>query len=263
MTIREARENTVRSVENAIAHLADALTELDRMPVGDQTTGFVAHALNNYLSVADATLYLLSEVLHDHPDREVAVWLSGLRHLGRQMQHTVTRLVHPATAADFPLRAEWIDLPQLMTRACDYYRRAADAKQLEIICRPMGAIPPAWADRVGVAVVVDNLLSNAVKFSRPAGIILAQIQSGPGGVVCSVRDAGPGLTPAQQTQLLQKGLHDGPAPTGGEPSNGYGLLIVKELVGRMGGRVWVESEPGRGACFSFSVPYRPPDSNSE
>lgn len=264
MTIREIRENSVRSIEVAIVHLSEALTELDRMPVGDQSAvGFVAHALNNYLSVADATLDLLTGVLHDYPDPEVASWLGGLRHLGMQMQHTVSRLVHASTVADFPLRAEWLDLARLMKRACEYYRRAAEAKHLEIVCRETGEIPPAWADRVAVAVVVDNLLSNAVKFSHPDGQIVVEIQPGPGGVVCSVRDAGPGLTAAEQWQLLQRGLLDGPAPTGGEPSHGYGLSIVKELLGRMGGRVWVDSAPGQGACFSFSVPYRPRDADRE
>lgn len=254
----DPRTMAVVAIETAVAHLADALEELDRIPSGDKaTTGFVAHALNNYLAVADATLDLLTHALRDHPDPEVATWLAGLRQLGSLMHHTMGRLVHASTPAAFPLRLEQIDLPKLMTRACQYYATAAERKRLEIICRPVGDIPLAWGDRVAVAVVADNLLSNAVKYSRPDGIILVQILTGPGGVVCGIRDNGPGLDPTQQTRLFQQGVRIGPSPSGGEPSSGYGLSIAKELIDRMGGQLWFESAVGQGACFSFRIPYPP------
>jgi two-component system, sensor histidine kinase and response regulator len=257
MTI-DARANAVESIETAIAHLADALAELDRMPTGDKTTvGYVAHALNNYVSVSEATLDLLSNALQGHPNPEVTTWLTGLRHLGTMMHHTVGRLVHASTPGDFPFKLEYLNLPTLIRRACDYYRGSAERKQLELVCRPVGEIPLAWADRVAVAVVVDNLLSNAVKFSMPGGTIVVQILPGPGGVVCSVRDQGPGLTSEEQARLFKRGVKLSPVPTAGEPSSGYGLSIAKELIDRMGGRLWSESEIGQGTVFSFRLPYPP------
>jgi signal transduction histidine kinase len=256
----DARSNAVESIETAIAHLADALAELDRMPTGDKATvGYVAHALNNYVSVSEATLDLLSHALQGHPNPEIATWLTGLRHLGTLMHHTVGRLVHASAPGDFPLKLEYLDLPKLIKRACDFYRGSAERKKIEIVCRPIGDIPLAWADRVAVAVVVDNLLSNAVKFSTPGGTIVVQILPGPGGVVCSVRDQGPGLTSDEQARLFQRGVRLTPVPTGGEPSAGYGLSIAKELIDRMGGRLWSESQLGQGTMFSFRLPYPPPD----
>jgi two-component system, sensor histidine kinase and response regulator len=106
-------------------------------------------------------------------------------------------------------------------------------------------------------VVADNLLSNAVKYSKHDGSIQVEVVPGPGGVASRICDSGQGLTAAEQARLFQPGARVGPSPTGGEPSIGYGLVIVKQLVERMGGRVWVESEPGQGACFSFRIPYLP------
>jgi hypothetical protein len=171
------------------------------------------------------------------------------------MHHAVGRLIWVSANDDFPLKLESVNLSLLMQRACDYYRRAADRKQLAIVCRSVGDVPPALADRVAVAVVADNLLSNAVKFSNPGSEIQVQVMAGPGGVVCSVCDHGRGLTALEQAQLFTRGLKLGAAPTAGEPSTGFGLAIAKDFVDRMGGRLWCESEPGAGACFSFRLPY--------
>lgn len=251
----EPRNQAIESVELAVAHLAVALEHLDRIPLPDQeAVGFVAHVINNCLTVSDATLELLGDAVRGHPNPEVIGWIDGLRHLGTLMSHAAGRLLQDG--AGFPLKVEPVDVGRLMARACEYYRRSALRKGLTIVYRSADGVPLAWGDRVAVAVIADNLLSNAVKFStRDGGEISVEIQSGPGGVVCGIRDAGPGLSADEQGRLFQRGAWVGPSPTGGEPSSGYGLAIVKELVNRMGGRVWVESEPGCGACFSFSIPY--------
>jgi signal transduction histidine kinase len=256
MTREDPRLRVAGSIENAIAELSEALFNLDRIPVSKGSDiGFVAHSMNNYLSVSEATLGLIEHALGDHPDKEVARWIDGLRHLGHLMQHTVGRLLRASTPVEFPLKLESVDLPLLMQRACNHYQPSAAQKQLQIVCRALGDVPPVRADPVAVAVVADNLLSNAVKYSNPGGEIVVQVAAGPGGAVCSVRDHGPGLTAIEQSRLFQRGVDVGPTPTGGESSTGFGLAIAKALIDRLGGRLWCESEPGRGASFSFRVPY--------
>lgn len=255
MTTRDARMLVADSIGNAMAELSEALVELDRLPDDHAMVGFVAHAMENYLSVSEATLGLMERAISDHPDQEIAGWLEGLRHLGTLMKHTVERLVHASAPSEFPLKSGYVNLPVLMERVCDYHRSAASQKQLEIVCRALGDVPPAWADRVAVAIVGNNLLSNAVKFSLPHGEIVVQIMPGPGGVVCTVRDNGPGLTFAEHARLFGYADAPGSTPTAGEPSLGHGLAIAKELVDRMGGRIWAETESGKGARFSFRLPY--------
>jgi signal transduction histidine kinase len=251
MTELDPRAQATDSIETAIANLAEALYQIDRIPAHDRTTiGFVAHTMNTYLSVAEATLALLSDALRDNPHPEVAKWIDGLRHVGGLMHHATAHLIRTSAPSDFPLKFDDVDLPLLVRRACEYHQRAADQKQLQIVCRPIGDVPSAWADRVAVAVVVDNLLSNAVTCSNPGGEVLVQILPGPGGVVCSVRDQGPGLTPHEQARLLQPSV-----PGGEKPSSGLDIAIAREFIERMDGRLWVESELGRGACFSFRLPY--------
>ena len=248
----------IESIETAIAHLADALAHLDRMPASDrESITFAAHVMNNYLSVADAALGLLANALQGHPNPEVGTWIDSLQHLGHLMSHAMSRISRHNADAELPLKFEAVDLSKLMARACEYYKMPAAQKGLSVAFRPGTGVPPTFGDRVAIAVIADNLLSNAVKFSHRGGSIQVEVLPGPGGVACRICDSGPGLSPSEQARLFQPGTRVGPTPTAGEPSVGYGLVIVKQLVERMAGRVWVESEPGHGACFSFRVPYLP------
>jgi signal transduction histidine kinase len=110
------------------------------------------------------------------------------------------------------------------------------------------------ADRVAVAAVLDNLLSNAVKYSPPGTAVHVQVRGEGDGVVCEVRDSGPGLSPEDQARLFRRGVRLTPTPTSGEPSSGYGLAVAKELVEGLGGRIWCESAVGHGSCFAFRLP---------
>ena len=257
MTTRDARLLVSDSIGNAMAELSHALAELERMPDDETLVGFVAHAMDNYLTVSDAALALMERALGGHTNPEVAVWLDGLRHLGTLMRHTVERLLRSSEPDSAPLKPGYVNLPLLMQRACDYHRSAAAKKELGLVCRALGDVPPVWADRVAVAIVATNLLSNAVKFSQPHGDIVVQVMAGPGGVVCSVRDHGPGLTFMEHARLFEQAETPVAAPADGDPSLGHGLAIAKDLVDRMGGRLWAENQPGHGACFFFRLPYQP------
>jgi signal transduction histidine kinase len=250
----DSRAQAVQAIENAMADLEEALVQLDRLPAHDASAiGFVAHATNSYLAVNEATLDLLTHALRDHPNAEVGKWLDGLRHLAILIHHTVGRLVRVAPS-DFPLKPAYMNLPLLMQRACDYYRNLAERKRLTLICQTIGEVPPAWADRVAVAVVADNLLSNAVKSSDAGSAIEVRVTPGPGGVICSVRVHGPGLSPFDHAGTVQP-VTPSSTPLAAEPPTDFGLAIAKEFVERMGGKLWSESEPGQGTSFMFRLPY--------
>jgi signal transduction histidine kinase len=255
MKMVDSHARVTESIENAIADLSLALVELDRLADNGPTIAWVAHAMNTYLSVNEATLDLLKQHVGENAGPDVARWLDGLEHLAAMMHHSIGRLLRTSSPAEFPLKLEYINVTVLMTRACDYYRASAGGRGLEIVCRTIGDVPLAWADRVGVAVVMDNLLSNAVAYSNPGGQIVVQVMSGPGGVVCSVLDNGPGLTPVQQAHVFDRGARKGGGASAEGTPISYGLIIAKEFVDRMGGRLWCDSEAGRGACFSFRLPY--------
>ena len=128
---------------------------------------FAAHTLSNYLTVTAASVDLLRLHFKEHPDEEIRIWLDRLHHATALMMHSVLELMNAPVAEKEEFLWEKVDLQALVRRACDYYRRVADPKQISISLEADVSSPFVWADRVAVAAVLDNLLSNAVKFSSP------------------------------------------------------------------------------------------------
>ena len=242
-------------IERAKADLELALSELEKLPAFDPGTfAYAAHALGNYLNVVGAHAELLQVALADHPDTRVRILLDGLQHATNLMAHTVSRLLNTSMTGEPRLKRERVDMSLLTQRACGYYQRIADRKQIQMTYQPQADFLYAWTDRVAVSAVWDNLLSNAVKYSPPGTTIRVLVQAEPGRVVCSVQDQGPGLSPEDQSKLFQRGVHLGSLPTGGEPALGYGLAVAKELVERLDGEIWCESQLSQGSTFAFRLP---------
>jgi signal transduction histidine kinase len=170
------------------------------------------------------------------------------------MARTVSQLMNASATTEAHLRCEKVDLPVMVQRACHYYQRMAERKTIRVVAGSTVDVPPVWTDRVAVAAVLDNLLSNAIKYSPPGRQIWVQVRGEQGWVGCSVWDEGPGLSQEDQAKLFQRGVRLTPRPTGDEPSTGYGLAVAKELIEKLGGKIWCESVLGQGCCFSFRLP---------
>ncbi len=112
------------------------------------------------------------------------------------------------------------------------------------------------ADTVRTRQVLDNLIDNAVNYSE-RGPIWVAVESGDGVVVFSVADEGPGIPLDKQERIFEKFYRSDVQLEGGVGGTGLGLYISRELVRRMGGRLWVVSSPGAGSLFSFELPSLP------
>ena len=251
----DTKQRVITSVTEARTQLESALSDLERLPAYDASSvPFTAHALSNFLAVADGTIELLRQALPPDADPQLTRLLNGLRHATTLMTHAVGQLMNNSPIGDFRLRFEKIDLVHFVQRACAYYQRLALRKSMRVLLEDCDDVPPVWSDRVAIAAILDNLLSNAVKYSTNGKPIAVGLRCSEGYAVCSVRDKGPGISPFDQNRLFQKGVRLSAQPTGGEASSGYGLAVAKELVEQLGGSIWVESALGKGSTFSFSLP---------
>jgi signal transduction histidine kinase len=114
-------------------------------------------------------------------------------------------------------------------------------------------LPMVNGDRDRLVQVVINLISNAVKFT-PTGSVSCHAARRGGEVVVSITDTGVGIAPADQPKVFERFKQVGDTLTDKPKGTGLGLPICREIVEHHGGRIWVDSVPGQGSTFSFSLP---------
>ncbi len=133
-----------------------------------------------------------------------------------------------------------------------------EQKGLTLLKEVPDELPMITGDRDRLIQVAINLLSNAVKFTE-RGSVTFRAQDAGGEIVLSVTDSGVGIAPADRDKVFEKFRQVGNSLTGKAKGTGLGLPICKEIVTHHGGKIWVESEPGRGSTFSFSIPRGEPE----
>jgi signal transduction histidine kinase len=112
-----------------------------------------------------------------------------------------------------------------------------------------------FADSNMLQFVLRNLISNAVKFTRNGGEINILIKANDNNSVeFSIKDSGIGMNSSMVEHLFRLDVQTNRKGTEGEPSSGLGLTLCKEFVEKLGGKIWVESEVGKGSVFYFTVP---------
>jgi len=112
------------------------------------------------------------------------------------------------------------------------------------------------ADSHMIETVIRNLVSNAIKFTPGGKIVVSAEFDNAGHVRISVKDNGIGIPPEMKDNLFSLTSRASRPGTDGEPSSGLGLLLCREFVDKHGGRIWVESEQGKGTEFFFTIPGR-------
>jgi len=137
-----------------------------------------------------------------------------------------------------------------------YRRQAADAGKTISVELP-APVPEVLGDAKWLGLAVDNLVSNAVKFTRPGGRVAVSLARQGETVEVCVADDGIGIHPDDQGRIFEKFFRARNRCEVSAPGTGLGLTIAKEVVSRHGGRIWFESELGKGTRFRFALPVRP------
>ena len=112
------------------------------------------------------------------------------------------------------------------------------------------------ADERKVKQILVNLLTNAVKFTPDGGSIDVTAHRNAGGLEIAVRDTGIGIAPEDHEAVFEEFRQVGRDYTKKQEGTGLGLTLTKKFVELHGGRIWVESEPGKGSTFTFTIPVR-------
>ncbi len=156
-------------------------------------------------------------------------------------------------AGKFTWNMASLSVPEVIDRALAATSSLFDAKKLAIRKDVDSTLPAINGDADRLMQVVINLISNAVKFTD-AGSITIAARLRDGNIQVSVTDSGIGIKPEDQPKVFEKFKQVGDTLTDKPKGTGLGLPICREIVEFHGGRIWVESTPGEGSTFSFTLP---------
>jgi len=148
---------------------------------------------------------------------------------------------------------EEIDLNELLSTIKKELTITADKKGTRIHYQSERNIK-FQSDHLFLTQILENIIVNAIKFSEPESQIYVKAKKEKDEIIFSIKDQGPGLTESDKALIFKKFQKLSAQPTAGENSTGLGLSIVKKYVSLLSGKVWVESEEGKGSTFFVAIP---------
>jgi signal transduction histidine kinase len=256
--LEERVRQRTRELTQANARLSAQWTRLQRANAfKSEVLGTVAHDLRNPLSVILGRTEMLTEMVGTAASsaESVKAQIVHIRTAANRLTEIVNSLIKDAMADahDITIRPETIDIVALLKDIVEANQPLAARKnQVISVAAPAGLAVVCDPDRMREA--VDNLLSNAIKYSPIGGRIDVGVAEEGGRIVIRVGDQGPGLSPEDIARLFGRFQRLSARPTGGEPSTGLGLSIVKRIVDLHGGVVSVQDTGPAGTTFMIAIP---------
>lgn len=250
---KQAEANKVRLLKEQEKKNAE-LTQLNQEK--NEFLGIAAHDLKNPLSAILGMAEMVQESVDTITSTEMLEYCSIIQRSARIMFQLITNLldVNAIESKGINLHLESINLFPILQNIVDSYRERAKVKNIKLQFDATNDQYIAFIDLSTAQQILDNLISNAIKYSPYGKTVHIRICHDEQFIRCEIRDEGMGLSPADQKKLFGKFTRLTTKPTGGEHSTGLGLFIVKKLVDMMQGKVWCESELGKGATFIVKLP---------
>jgi heavy metal sensor kinase len=248
---------TVPKVRDEIGQLATTLNAmLDRLEAGvlanRQLIADASHELRTPLAAMRVELDVsLRDRRRTDAEREV---LESVREDVDRMSRTVDNLITLARADEgrLDLLSDEVDLDQALDEAARPLRPLAEAKGVRL--RTTGEPCRSRGDEHRLQHALANLIENAIKFTPPGGEVTLSSWRRGDEVGVTVADTGPGIPPNECAHVFNRFYRVDRSRSRESGGSGLGLAICREIATAHGGRVWVESEEGRGSAFSLALP---------
>jgi signal transduction histidine kinase len=221
----------------------------------DKFFSIIAHDLRGPISTFAQALRELNKHYDEFTPAEIQDYLSELGAQSRNLHNLLENLLHWSQSQTRRLdyRPEPLGIAEMVGQSVGLLRSHAARKGIRAEFSGDPGLK-VYADRNMLAVVLQNLLSNAIKFSPAGGRVRIDSTATNGQVEVAVVDGGVGISPDDLPKLFRLDVHFTRPGTAREKGSGLGLILCKELVEKNGGTIWVESTPGEGSAFRFTLP---------
>ena len=237
-------------------------------PLHDRFISHVSHELRTpltaiYFFVSNVHDGLLGDLTPEQREH-LALALDNVRQLKDMVSDLLdlTRLDTHKLA----IEPQKLEPARFAAEAVNTCRNNALDKKITLRSLLSANLPFVWADPSRVRQILTNLIDNAIKFTPRGGFVTLQGTVAPDepGLVCfSVTDTGPGIAVKDREIIFDRLAQLKKNSDEGRSGLGLGLFIARDLVVRQGGRIWVESEYGKGSTFFFTLPILAAESASE
>jgi Na+/proline symporter/nitrogen-specific signal transduction histidine kinase len=258
----EDKSQSLQQATDGLRRANEQLKSLDLLK--DDFMSSVTHELRTPLT----SIRALAELMRDDPEMDSAQRQQFIGIIVTETER-LSRLVNQVLdmAKIESGHAEWVvtpvDVASLIRRAVVTTAELFHEKQVAVDLQLAPDLPSLPADEDRLMQVMMNLLSNAAKFVPvPGGQVQVTLVADAQGLTVRVQDNGAGVPPEQQGLIFEK-FRQGGAADHRPQGTGLGLPISRDIVAHFGGRLWLESQPGQGACFAFFLPWIIPAAEPE
>ncbi len=218
----------------------------------EEVLAIVSHDLRNPLNAVMLAASLLQTSDKIAPDDREQLEIIDIS--AKRMQRLIADLLDVTRlegGKQLPIDPAPLDVQSLFGETYELFKSQAVTGSITLQCHASKDVPPVYADRHRVLQVLSNLIGNAMKFTPPGGMVTCRAESEDGKVLITVADSGPGIPRENLGDIFNPYWQ---AKRTARLGAGLGLPIAKGIVESHGGKIWVESEPGSGTKFFFTLP---------
>lgn len=222
----------------------------------DRFFSIIAHDLRGPFSSFLGVTQLLDEKLSELTKEDIQDFAASMRISATNLFSLLENLLQWAKIKQglIPFEPKNMLLFKIAEESIVNVHEPAKNKRIEIVNDIEDGVE-VYADKNMLQTVIRNLVSNAIKFTPKGGKISLNAKVNEDkSVEVSVKDSGIGMNPVMMDNLFRLDVRTNRPGTEGEASTGLGLILCKDFIEKQGGKIWVESEEGKGSVFHFTVP---------
>jgi len=218
----------------------------------------MSHELRTPLNAIIGFSEVLQEKLFGDVNEKQEDYLNDIHSSGKHLLGLINDILDlsKVEAGRMELDLAKFDVASALSNAMTLVRERAQRHNVALKMTTDPELGEVMADERKLKQILVNLLTNAVKFTPDGGSIDVTARREPDGLVFAVRDTGIGIAPEDHEAVFEEFRQVGRDYTKKQEGTGLGLTLTKKFVELHGGRIWVESEPGKGSTFTFTIPTR-------
>lgn len=242
------------NITNVVANVRDVSLLRDAEEVKNTLLSIISHELKTPVSIIKGYAGTLSRRDADWDEETLADGLAVIEEEADRLNKLINNLLDASRlqAGGLELQFAYLDLPSMAEKAVEGVRTQSDQHSFSLDFPP--DFPPVRGDYERIREVLSNLLGNAIKYSPDGGLIRVGGRVKDSEVVMVVSDEGVGIPTSEQERIFDRFSRVDSSLSRQTPGAGLGLYLVKAVIEAHGGRVWVESRPGQGSTFNFTLP---------